>query len=262
MLLHYKTLSLIGLLLVNIITNYAYPQPVLILPQVKADYIAIDIQGNIYCIEDSKLSKYSPEGSLLATFNRYSLGSITTINVSNRMKIMLFYKESGTILFLDDQLSPISEELNLFTKNLYNITLASYSTTNHIWLYNHFTEELLTLDFHLNIIQKYRLDLEDVNPVGLIEIKEKIMVLQHPYAGLLFFDAFGTFIKKIAILTHNPIQIINTTIYYIKDGILEEYDYQKLEKQISDFQIDNAKQILKYRNRHIVLTDAGSVAIY
>ena len=258
----YKTISLIILLLAGVINSHSQPAPIAVLAQVKADYIAVDVQGNIYCVENSKLSKYNPDGALLATFNRFSLGVISAIDVSNRMKVMLFYKEAGTILFLDEQLSPITEELNLFAKNLYNITLSSYSTTNHIWLYDHFSKELLTLDFHLNTIQKNRLDLNEVAPIGLSEIKEKMIVLHHSTAGLMLFDAFGTFVKKIAIFTHNPIQIINTTVYYLEEGIFVQYDYQRLEKQISDFQIDNAKQILKSRDRYIVLSTAGVVAIY
>jgi hypothetical protein len=260
--LYYKTLSLFLLLLAGMVNICSQSAPILVLTQVKVDYIAVDVQGNIYCVENSKLSKYSPEGTLLATFNRFSLGAINAIDVSNRMKIMLFYKEAGIILFLDEHLSPITEEFSLFAKNLYSITLASYSTTNHIWLYDHFSKELLTLDFHLNIIQKNRFDLDGTAPIGLTEIKEKMMVLHHPAAGLLLFDAFGTFVKTITIFTHNPIQIVNTTVYYLEESVFKQYDYQKLEKQTSNFQIDNAKQILKYRNSYIVLTTAGTIAIY
>jgi hypothetical protein len=262
--LYCKTVSLILLLLANAASAWCQPElkPKVILDKLKADCIAVDAQGNIYSVEDSKLSKYSPEGALLATFNRFSLGAISTVDVSNSMKIMLFYKEAGTILFLDDKLSPITEELSLFAKNLYAITLASYSTTNHIWLYDYFSKELLTLDFRLNIIQKNRFDLEEPAPVRLTEIKEKMLLLQHPAEGLLLFDAFGTFVKKVAIFTHSPVQVVNTTIYFLEDGEYYQYDYQKLEKQRVDFQMDNVMQIIKYRDRHVVLTIAGTVAVY
>jgi hypothetical protein len=227
----------------------------------KADYVAVDAQGNIYVIENTLLSKYSIEGSLLATFNRFILGNISSIDVSNPLKIMLFYKESGNLLFLDDKLTPLTEPLSLFAKNLYHIILASYSTNNYIWLYNAFQQELITLDFYLNIVQKSKIARSLETPFALAEIKEKMMVLQDS-SSLFLFDQFGTYIKQLPLRSSAPIQIIGNNYYYLNNnGIYSYYDEQKLELSTLDFQAKNSKQIIKYREQYIILTQKGTVVI-
>jgi hypothetical protein len=55
-----------------------------------ADYITLDPFGNIYAVRETQLTKFSPQGKLLFNYSNHTLGVISSIDVFNPMKIMLF----------------------------------------------------------------------------------------------------------------------------------------------------------------------------
>ena len=113
-----------------------------------AEMIAVDPQGNIYAINDATLFKYAPDGNLLHSYNNNLLGNISSIDVDNPMKIMLFYRDAGSILFLNDKLSPIGDMVDLYSKGLTTISLATYSTKNELILYDESNTDLILLDLY------------------------------------------------------------------------------------------------------------------
>ena len=117
-----------------------------------AQIIAVDPQGNIYAVNNASLYKYAPNGTLLYSYTQNLDGNITSIDVDNPLKIMLFYRDAGTILFLNDKLSPIGDAIDLFAKGLTTINLATYSTKNQIILYDEANTDLIILDFYFMIL--------------------------------------------------------------------------------------------------------------
>jgi len=61
--------------------------------KIKGEFINVDSQGNLYIVMDSYLYKYSLTGEFQYSFTNFLLGTITSVDVSNPSKIMLFYKE-------------------------------------------------------------------------------------------------------------------------------------------------------------------------
>lgn len=227
--------------------------------QMTGDQIANDPFGNLYVVKDALLQKYNEKGEFLYSYSNFSLGNITSIDVDNFMKIMLFYEESSTLLFLDDRLSPITDPIDLFSKQYTTIALAAYTSDNRTWLYDFAHTDLILLDIYFNKINKTHYAFPNFQPIQLIEISGKKMAMNNPTDGIYLFDSFGTFIKIIRIKTEFPVQIVENTIYYIKEGNLYCYDYEKLQEEILTLNIPDMKQCLRYKNMLFILKTNGEV---
>ena len=144
------------------------------IPNVKADFIQIDPYGNIYAVKESQLSKFSLQGKLLFTFADLKLGAISSIDLFNPMKIMLFYQDAGMIIFLNEQLALINKPLSLFDAGYFNISLASYSTDNKIHIYDNITKHVIVLDFYLRELSNTPLNFYASSPTKIAALEAKI----------------------------------------------------------------------------------------
>lgn len=227
-----------------------------------AESMAVDPQGNVYLIADAKLSKYASDGRLLSTYTNNMLGHISSIDADNPLKIMLFYKDAGVILFLDDQFAQIGDQIDLFAQGFSTISLAAYSSKSEIILYDEVNSELIILDMHFNVKEKIHNNFEEFHPNRLFDVNEKMIVMQDAAQGVFFFDNFGTYEKNIMLLSENPIQIIENQIFYLAEKQLRSYDFQKLEGNILGNVPDGTKQALIYRDSYIFLDDKGAFIIH
>ena len=230
--------------------------------KIKGEFINVDSQGNLYILMDSYLYKYSLTGELQYSFTNFMLGSITSVDVSNPSKIMLFYKESGVLIFLNEQLAPITEIIDLRSMNFNTVLLAAFSTTNNIWLYDYANMDLISLDFNMNLKNKIQYSFQNFQPKQMTVIDEKQIAIFTPEIGIRFFDSFGTFQKSSAITSDKFIQITDTYIYYLKGNIIHCYNYIKLDESTVELKIENIIQCLVYRDKYILLTEDGTVIIY
>ena len=146
--------------------------------------------------------------------------------------------------------------------NSISVLLAAYSTLLKPYLdYNETERNLIKLELYLNEQTKTHHSIPDFNPIQLLVLSEKTIVMNNPKTGILFFDSFGTYIKTIGIRTSQKIQMDNQFIYYLKDNNLHRYDYKRMDETIIPLRIENLKQVIVYKDRFILLTREGSVFI-
>lgn len=224
---------------------------------IKGDFLTCDMKGNLFMMSDASLYKFNQEGQILFSYSNLFLGTIASVDVSNPLKIMVFYKDAGKLVFLDEKLTPITEPIDLLSRNYFNISLAAFSTDNRIWLYDNVKNELITVDFQLNELQKNHLTIELLNPRQMNTFKEKNVFIQNPGSGILFFDNFGTYLKLIPIQTTAIAQIDDQFIYYLKDNQLLAYNYQKLNQiEICTF-TDDVRQAIFMHGKVFYLSNNG-----
>lgn len=225
-----------------------------------AQTIAVDPQGNVYAVDDATLYKYAPDGTLLYNFTNNMLGRIASIDVDNPLKIMLFYRDAGSIVFLNDKLSPIGDHIDLFSKGLTTISLATYSTKNNLILFDESNADLIILDFYFNEKERIHYNFNPFQPVILKDLNEKKIFMQDPQHGIYFFDSFGTYDKNIAILSDSPVQVIKDYVFYIKNNQLISYNYSRLETDTLTKLPEKTRQALVYLNK-IILSDGKKISI-
>jgi len=232
------------------------------IPFSNARFIKIDPYGNIYAVKDAQLSKFSPQGKLLFSYSNRSFGEISSIDVFNPMKIMLFYKDAGMLVFLNEQLALINEPVSLFDARYQTISLASYSSANQIHLYDNTNKYLLTLDFFMRELSKTPINFPTFNPTKMIELEEKSLAFHDTETGIYLFDAFGTFNKLIPIITSQPVTITSELIYYTNNDTVNFYNYKTLNTETQQLPVSDVHQSFFYRKNLIVLLKNGTLWLY
>ena len=96
-----------------------------------------DNLGNIYGLTSgNQLKKIGLNGDSLAVFNDVrKYGKLFSVDASNPLRLVLFYKDFGIIVLLDRFLN-LRTTINLRTLNIFQVRAICQSYDNGIWLYD------------------------------------------------------------------------------------------------------------------------------
>jgi hypothetical protein len=223
----------------------------------KADGFTTDILGNVYLRKGEELKKYNQDGKLLNPYSDKSLGRITSVDATNFLKLVLFYRDFSKIMFLDNMLAPSTEPIQLQKFQYEQATLAASSHNNGLWLYQQFEFQLVRLSQNLkkthetpNLMQLLG---HPINPNFLMEVNN-VVYLNNPETGILLFDIYGTYSKTIAIKGLTEFQVIEDKIVYFKNGVLKSYHLKKLEEVEIPLPEVNPINVRIEKNRLYLLT--------
>jgi hypothetical protein len=197
----------------------------------KANSMAVDNFGNFYSASNNEVLKYSPDGKFMYRYGEFKYGKIGMIDVSNPMKMMLFYSDFMTVVILDKFLVPINT-YNFFDLGYQNVSAVASSTDGRIWFYDNIDFKLKKLDEAGKIFresQQLNLVLEQTpNPNYMIERDNKVY-LNDSAIGVMVFDIFGSYEKTIPIKGLKKFQILQDQIVYFENGTLSSYNSLTLE---------------------------------
>lgn len=195
----------------------------------KNSNIKIDDFGNVYVITKNEIVKYTTIGTLIKSFSTKRYGTIENVDVTNPLKILVYYKDFQQILFLDNQLTPSSDMISLESLNLEQTSLVCTSANNSFWLYDKQNNSLQR--FSQNSQQLVKIDnlkriLDiDIKP-NFMKEKSNYLYLNCPTEGILVFDIYGSFYKTIPIKNITEFEVFNENILYFKNKNLCEYSSQ------------------------------------
>lgn len=198
------------------------------------EHFTTDNQNNIYTWRGARLTKYStqntPAGEVLWVFDKPLYGNISSVD-ANVIKTLVFYQESGKIVLLDNTLSPIGNELDLFEHDLNSVTLAALFGNNRIVLFDETNQDLYITDLNLNVVSKTHCTFpEEIAPFSLQSEPDHCIMLIDSMKGIFFFDRFGTFEQRLPITGILSAQLSGENIIYLKDNSIYFYNRKKLEQ--------------------------------
>ncbi len=191
-----------------------------------ADF-AVDNLGNIFLVyESGQLKKLSPKGDSIAVFNDVRrFGKIYAIDVSNPLKVLLFYKDFGTIVVLDRLLNN-RNILDMRKQNIQQAKAIAQSYDNGVWVYDEVDGKLKRLDDNGTVTSEtadFRVLFDaPPSPVTLVDAN-RLVYLYDPEKGLIILDYYGTLRNKIALLGWSDVQVIGERILGRKGNFLESY---------------------------------------
>lgn len=196
------------------------------------DRINTDEQGNLYVIKSDVVSKYDLAGNLIKTFSNKSLGNISSIDVSNPLKLVLFYKNFTKVVFLDNTLSFNGSPISLDNIGFQQAQLACYSFNNCMWIYDQQNMELIRLNENMQPIQRsgniLQLTGMAMEPNFLVEHDNKVY-LNNPQSGIMIFDIYGTYYKTIPIKGLKTFKVSSLALEYDRNGKLYKYNFKSLD---------------------------------
>ena len=84
-------------------------------------------------------------------FNALQLGRISSVDIINPLKIVVFFQDTNTVVFLDNKLSEI-QRLNFNNlPSFMNVSTASNAGNNSLWVFNVDTQQLELYNYSSNL---------------------------------------------------------------------------------------------------------------
>ena len=227
--------------------------PIKLIFKQKNTKIKVDALGNIYEISDIQISKYNSLGVFLKSFSSKQHGTINFVDVSNPLKILVYYKEFQQLLFLDNQLSISSDVIALENLGYEQADLVCTSSNNSFWLFDKQNNSLLRFSSDSKLLVKTgnlkTLLGANINPNFMLEHNGYLYLNAGNEEGIMLFDIYGTFYKAIAITELSEFWVVNDDVFYFKQKLLHQYQpltFNTIQKQVADTGI---KQVYWHNNQ-------------
>ena len=172
---------------------------------------AMDHLGNLYVVTSSgQVRKYNASGDSLAVYNQVrNYGKLTTLDVSNPLKPLLFYKDFSSIVVLDRFLASLST-IDLRRYAILQPVAIGPSYDDNIWVFDEYDNKLKKIDQQGNHLLETA-DLRTVFDGGIRPVKiiddNGLVYLADTASGIFVFDSYGSFKKKIPLLHWQSIAI-------------------------------------------------------
>jgi hypothetical protein len=193
---------------------------------------SVDNLGNILLLDsNNQLKKLSSAGDSIAIFNDVrKYGKVYSIDASNPLKILLYYRDFGIIVVLDRLLN-IRTTIELRKQNIFQAKAICQSYDNAVWIYDEGEAKLKRLADDGTIIDQtgdFRLQLDEAPSPTFIEDHDRLVYLYDSSKGLLVFDYFGTLKNKLAFTGWQDFQLAGKYIVGRKGVLLERYQLSSL----------------------------------
>ena len=219
--------------------------PITLLKSIKANFSMIEVDniGNIYLVKGGAISKYDLSGQLKEKNSAMAFGDIYTLDASNALKMLVFFKDLSQITYVDNQLASRGDNVALDEMGYNQITAICRSYNEGIWIYDQTTFELLRLNEQLeSIVQSGNLTqlLDFVPEPNYMRENNNWLYVNDPTEGILIFDWYGSYTKKIPVTDLTKFVVRADRVFYIKDGFLQYYhlksnEYAKIKLSVEDW---------------------------
>lgn len=212
-------------------------------------FIGMDTYKNTYFIKDRVVNKKGPKGDF--RFNDLQLGRITSVDIINPLKVIVFFQDTNTVVMLDNMLSEI-ERINFNNlPQFLNVSTATNAGNKSLWLFNVDTQQLELYNYGAKlqtvVSQPFpgKLISQASNFNYCFTLTEKKLRAFNIYGSILNeVDSEGY--EKIIQQNENLIALKEDTLYYLpdfakrNDKISGEITKLELpEMEIKDLQLSN-----------------------
>ena len=155
----------------------------------------VDNLGNIYLVTASQqLKKLDNKYDSVGNFNnvrRY--GMLYSLDVSNPLRVLLFYKDYNTVLILDRFLN-VRTTIDLRRSNLLQCSAIAQSYDNNIWLFDELENKIKKIDENGNLLLEspdFRVLFDAPPRPAFLEDYNRFLYAYDSIRGLLVMDYFG-----------------------------------------------------------------------
>lgn len=230
-------------------------------------YLDVDVLDNIYLItEKNQLKKIRSNGDSLAVFNDVKkFGNPTLLDVSNPLKVLLYYKSFSTVIILDRFLA-VRNTINLRNQNIFKVKTLATSYDNNIWIFDEQNISLKKINDEGKVLSE-TLDLrqlfDTVPSPSQITDKNNFVYLYDENRGFYIFDYYGSFKNNLPFLNWKHIAVYGNKLMGFKGDTFYSYEINSFNLKsykLPDFFKDYID--IKTMNGKIYLLKKTGVEIY
>lgn len=192
---------------------------------------AIDNLDNIYLLNSTnQLKKLNANGDSVAVFNNVKkYGQATLIDVSNPLRVLLYFQDFATIVVLDRLLN-VRNTIDLRRHNILQVRAIGQSYDNKIWLFDELENKMKKIDEDGTLL----LETPDFRQLfGTAPLPQRIydqdqyVYLYDSTQGVFVFDYYGALKNKILITRWQNFKVSGNYIFGSGPGKLYRYDIRK-----------------------------------
>ncbi|HMP31366.1 MAG TPA: hypothetical protein PKD85_17310 [Saprospiraceae bacterium] len=242
------------------------------------DDISYDIKGNFDIVEIDKLNYIytQSENNLLRRHqidqktkidyvdNR--LGKIDDLDPFDPLNILLFYQSYGIVKVMDNTLNVI-KIINFRESSIYqNVVNICSSNDGRYWIFDEVLQKIIKINVSFDkIAETNRLSDLGINTPQIIKMREsnnQLFVLIKD-VGVLVFDNFGQFVRKIVVPKIMDFTVVNGVLFYVSQNELykvEGIDTRKADSSIIK-KIEQGLSSVKLNNQFLIAWYKGGVNI-
>ena len=206
----------------------------LTLSQDIADF-TVDALGNIYILNSAnQLKKIGPDGDSMAVFNDVRrFGKITSVDATNPLKILVYYREFTTIIELDRFLN-IVNTIDLRKQNILQAKAVGLAYDNNVWVFDELDAVLKRIGDDGSLVSQttdFRQLFDSVPDPTVIRDQEGYVYLYDPAKGVYIFDHYGALKTHLDLRGWEDFDVIGTSLLGRDDRDLFRYQPGTLDMQ-------------------------------
>jgi hypothetical protein len=228
---------------------------------------AIDNLGNIFLINNNnQIKKLNQQYDSIGVFNDTKrFGKIFSIDVSNPLKLLVYYKDFNTIITLDRFLNT-RNSIDLRKQNILQARAVATSYDNNIWVFDEIDATLKKIDDNGKIILQtadFRLLFEDFsNPDKVIDT-DGMLYLYASKTGWYIFDYYGALKNRYKFTNWKDVQVINKILMGRDNENIYLSEPKKLMLTSNKINI-NLKNCIKtiFYNKQVYILTQESIEVY
>jgi len=197
---------------------------------ISGDIVAftVDNLDNIYLLSSSnQVKKLDANGDSVAVFNDVKkFGQVTLMDVSNPLKVLLYYRDFATIVILDRFLA-IRNTIDLRKHNIFQVRAIGQSYDNKIWVYDEVENKLKKIDEDGTLLQETPDFRQLFDPAPLpqrVFDEDQYVYLYDSSLAVYAFDYYGSLKNKVPINHWQNFKVAGKFIYGSNANMLYRYN--------------------------------------
>lgn len=231
-----------------------------------SDFTVDPLQQVLTISKQGQLKKFTANGDSLAVFNEMRRhGKLFRIDASNPLKVLLYFKDFGTLVVLDRFLNR-RDVIDFRKLGLLQVKAIGQAYDNGIWVYDEQAATIKHLDDAGKVADQFsdfRQLFDSMPSPQLIVDQNKFLYLYDQQLGFYVFDYYGSFKRRVPYTGWSDVVIINGLLFGRKGDILYRYDAQSFS--LSEYKIDpswKAAQKIIIAPERVYLLFEDKISIY
>ncbi|MBS1733011.1 MAG: hypothetical protein JST02_06915 [Bacteroidetes bacterium] len=230
-------------------------------------YLDVDILDNIYLITTgNQLKKLKNNGDSVAVFNDVKkYGNPSFIDVTNPLKVLVYYKNYATAVILDRLLAH-RNSINFRNKNIFTVKTIATSYDNNIWIFDEQDFKLKKIDDEGKVLSEsadMRLLTDNVPSPSRIIDNDNLVYLYDEQKGFYIFDYYGALKNNLPFLNWTNIAVSGNRLMGFSENKLYSYELKSLNLKTYPLpSIFSNYESIKASNGRLYLLKKDGVDVY
>jgi hypothetical protein len=241
----------------------AQDAPLVINAAIDGEKILGDVLGNIYIVRGTEIHKYDEKGNLCCTFSDKTNGDITSVDVRDPLRVLIFYKAFGIAKILDNKLAE-QAEIDLRKLQLADPWMVCTSESQGLWAFDQATSRLYKFDGALQPVglsNDLRQDINrSVNPVRMAETDYWLVMIDAQ--SLLVFDKMGNYFKPVPVGEGVEGLLLHDEWIYASEGKIMRLNIRSGKINESALPVVQAKDKISIIPGKIIYQDGRTLKVY